>query len=818
MYINCQNLNLKYVHRLLIVLTFFFVVSSLSAEERIKLKYTGIPLSTILDRIRSQEQISLSFSYNELNKYIITVDSTFSNGADALRHLIKSLPLKLTVIDNVYVISRMPDLFLVNGMVSDADTGERLPFTSFVYNKRVYYSDENGLFRIPGTDAMNVSISVYYLGYKSLDTIATSEKFNYIEMKPVDINLKEVLIEGYEAGKAMQTGEAPGLLRINHLIAQYLPGNGDNSVFNLLRMMPGIRAAGEPAGLTVWGSKPGESSVIFDGYRLFSMNGYNEQISSINPYMVKEIRLFKGGYGSAYDNQTGAIADITSIDGKRGVHDIKLNINNLTANAFVSVPAGKKITIMSAYRQTYYGLYDVNTLNPFGKRVANQPENSNATRNNTLYITPDYSFRDANFKISGETSRGDNYFLSLYGASDDFEYSLTGDDISLNAFEKNRQLSAGAEFNKVWKNSSVTRLALNYSNLDNSSEKALYLNRNRYDSINIHNIVTEAGASVVHTFSALGMDESELGIEPEVMKAINDGDTREVFKLGFYIQDRLIMNDLSIILGARADLFTSKVFIQPRLSLKYNISGKFSTSLSWGTYNQFLGKVPVIYEDKIPSLVWKILGDNEFPVTKSMHTVLNLTYTNKSWLLTLEGYNKKNTNLSRIYRRSNRNYIVNGESLITGVDLFSKWERRGSQVFSSFSIASSLEKFLTESNQSIWNTPMELKVGALWNLSPFYFSAEYVYGAGFTESYGMGRFSNIDEAVYNRMDLAATYTFKSRHVVFKTGVSVLNLFNSPNIKTLDIFPLAGGGAQSQFQNLYSESIPFTPTLFVHIEF
>lgn len=806
----CQNLNLKNVHRLLIVLAILFIVSSLDAEERLKLKYTGTPLSTVLDRIRSEEHLSLSFSYNELNKYTVTIDSTFSSGADALHHLIKGLPLKLTLIDNVFVISRISDFFLIRGVVSDADTGERLPFTSFVYNKRVYYSDENGLFRIPRADSMNISISVYYLGYKSLDTIATWEKFNYIEMKPVDIHIKEVLIEGYETGQVMHTGEAPGVLRINHHIAQYLPGNGDNSVFNLLRMMPGIRATGEPAGLTVWGSKPGESSVIFDGYRLFSMNGYNEQISSINPYMVKEIRLFKGGYGSAYGNQTGAIADITGIDGKRGVHDIKLNINNLTANAFVSVPAGKKVTIMAAYRQTYYGLYDVNTLNPFG--------NGNRNRNNALYITPDYSFRDANFKISGETSRNDNYFISLYGASDDFEYSLTGDDVNLNAFEKNRQLSAGAEYNKVWKNNSVTRFALKYSSLDNSSEKAIYLNRNRYDSISIHNIVTEAGASVVHTFSALGIDESELGIDAEDMKAINDAFTREVYKQGVYFQDRFIMNDLSFTLGARADLFTNKVFIQPRLSLKYNLSGKFSTSLSWGTYNQFLGKVPVIYEDKIPSLVWKILGDNDFPVTKSMHTVLNLTYADKSWLLTLEGYNKKNSNLSRIYRRSNRNYIANGESQITGVDLFSKWERRGSQIFSSFSIASSQEKFLTESSQPIWNTPLELKVGALWNLSPFYLSAEYVYGEGFTESYGTGRYSNVDEGTYSRMDLAATYTVKLRHVVFKTGVSVLNLFNSPNVKTLDIFPLSGGGAQNLFQNLYSESIPFTPTVFVHIQF
>ncbi len=45
-----------------------------------------------------------------------------------------------------------------------------------------------------------------------------------------------------------------------------MPGFSDNALFNVLRMMPGIRASGEPSDeLYVWGSSPGESRVTLDG-------------------------------------------------------------------------------------------------------------------------------------------------------------------------------------------------------------------------------------------------------------------------------------------------------------------------------------------------------------------------------------------------------------------------------------------------------------------------------------------------------------------------------------------------------------------------
>ncbi len=767
----------------------------------IRLKYVNSPLSEILTNIRNRASLSISFNQKELDKYRITTDTTFTDGVSAIYYLIKTLPFTITLIDGVIVISSNNSSQYVGGVIFDHKSRERLPYANILFGKRVFVSDANGLFRIPNFDLDSVKIYVSYLGYKLLDTTLIKGTENNIYMSPVNITLKSVYIKGYETGMALQSGEEPGLFRINHLVAQYLPGNGDNSVFNLLRMMPGIRAGGEPSELSVWGSKPGESAVIFDGFKLFSMNGFNEQISSINPFMVKEIRLMKGGYNTSYGNQTGAIADIIGVEGSREKATLKLNVNNLTANLFLSAPITKRSTIVAAYRQTYYGLYDVNSLNPFGKRK------------DSLFVIPDYKFRDANFKISGDLLKRDHYYLSLYGASDNFEYSLLNDNVSLEAFEKNDQICSAGGYSKVWQNGSSTDISVKYSLLDNSSSKISKINRVNIYSIKEANQIEEGGINLTHSLKFLKINNLESGFGAERYRDIYNGNANTKGKVNLFLNDKIVVERLQVNLGIRTDLFGERVYFQPRASIRYSVSDNISTSLSCGLYNQFVGKVPVVYENAAPSIIWKILGDQNFDVLNSVHTVMNLSYSNNFLLMTLEGYNKKTKGLTRIYKSGNRSTIVKGESSYTGVDFFAKMEHRGSQVFASLSVAQANESYMMNSNRNFGYTPVEVKAGTLLNISPLFLSAEYVYGEGFSEPYGTGRYSNYSEETYNRLDVAATFVFNIYGASCKTGLSILNLLNTPNKKTLEFLPSSAQGNQSNLTNLYAESIPFTPTIF-----
>jgi hypothetical protein len=781
------------------------------------------PLSDVLTYIRDNSSVSVSFDPVELKKYLVSADTLFSNPQSAIIYLTSKFPLTVTNIDDVLVISGREKKYSISGTVSDKISGERLPYTSVLYDGRRFFSDVNGYFNIISREEDKSEITFYYLGYKVLDTLLSPGVNNSVALVQINILLKELLIESFETGNALQTGERSGILRINHAIARYLPGNGDNSVFNLLRLMPGVRATGESAGFSVWNSKPGESSVVFDGAKLYAMNGYNEQISAINPFMVNEIKVYKGGYGPEFGNQSGAIAQIAGIGGNRNKPELKLNINNLTANLFGSFPISKKSVLALSYRQTYYELYDVNSLNPFGKR-SNSPAgagNGNSSHGNSreaVYITPDYRFKDANIRYSGDLQNGGRFFASLCIASDKFTYSLEDDDNEIDASENNNQLTLSAGVDMPDKRGSVTSIAGNISMLDTESGKIVRLNRqSSYYSLDTQNSVKEGGVKMSRTFGLFQGGDLQAGIEANYMSTAEDGDVSGLIRGSLYLNEKVSLKGATISAGTRGDLYKGKIYVQPRLSASVNLSENLSISGAWGIYNQFLGKVPVIYEDIAPVMVWRLLGEEGHPVMKSSHTVLGTSWNSRSLTLSLEGFIRQTEGISQVIVTGNTPSVKSGNANITGGDLFLKWERKGTQIFASMTAARATESY--SDTREYKYDPFEIKSGFLLNLSPVWISGAYIYGDGYLNGYGTGKYSDMGIGQYSRLDISATYNFSIGRAAFRTGVSILNLLNTENRKTLEVLTTPSrGGAGSSLLNLYAESIPFTPTLYLELTF
>ena len=103
----------------------------------------------------------------------------------------------------------------------------------------------------------------------------------------------------------------------------------------------------------------------------------------------------------------------------------------------------------------------------------------------------------------------------------------------------------------------------------------------------------------------------------------------------------------------------------------------------------------------------------------------------------------------------------------------------------------------------------EVKSALLLNFKPCYFSANYVYGSGvalplYLEAAG------LTEQFYSRMDIAGTYSFQFKKINMEAGVSILNLLNTKNIKYSNFERIVYG--QNESITLFTEAIPFTPTL------
>jgi hypothetical protein len=105
----------------------------------------------------------------------------------------------------------------------------------------------------------------------------------------------------------------------------------------------------------------------------------------------------------------------------------------------------------------------------------------------------------------------------------------------------------------------------------------------------------------------------------------------------------------------------------------------------------------------------------------------------------------------------------------------------------------------------------EIKLAALINLDPFYFSANYVFGSGFPA--GIFSLSGYEDNYnYSRLDASIIYKFLERKLKGETGISILNVLNTQNLKyeNFELIP----AFQTSSINIYTEAIPFTPTLYL----
>ena len=473
------------------------------------------------------------------------------------------------------------------------------------------------------------------------------------------------MVEGSAIERSSQTGEEAGVIRLNHKIAYRLPGNGDNAIFNFLRLQPGILAAGERSSeLIIWGSYSGHSKIMFDGFTVFGLKNFNDNIAFVNPYLAKDIKVLKGGFSSDYDNRVGGIVDISGFNGSTQKPSINLNINNMTANGMVSIPIAKRSAITFAYRQTYYNLYDAEDLNIITRNSGRG--NSGQTDVN---VYPDYMFRDMNLKYAGSFKSGDNYFISLYGGRDkfsfDFDQERNNSQINYEAEEGNLQRGATAFFGKTWKKGWNSHFSFSASGLEREVYEKQLITRNSGNwivgdrEVNFYNSLLdltlknknfiplskkqtlEAGWNYTHEGTQFGQGEQEDSLE-----ITEEGSHR----IGLFVQDEIRLTPGLIIKpGIRVDysFFVEKAYFQPRIQASLDLSDHWRVNASAGIYRQFISEISVIDELGNFRYFWSLCDNAAVPVLKANHVVGGINFHIPGFSADVEGFYKTTDGISR---------------------------------------------------------------------------------------------------------------------------------------------------------------------------
>ena len=163
--------------------------------------------------------------------------------------------------------------------------------------------------------------------------------------------------------------------------------------------------------------------------------------------------------------------------------------------------------------------------------------------------------------------------------------------------------------------------------------------------------------------------------------------------------------------------------------------------------------------------------------------------------------------------------VYQGDSKSKGIDFFIKKEFNRHSAWVSYSL-SKTEEYFPYFEDDIYRRALhdqrhEVKLAGIFNIRPFYISANYVYGSGFPDPSPLLS-DDLFEQAYSRLDAAVIYRFSRNRYSLETGLSVLNVFNRENIKYSNFVRVPTNLTGTV--NIHAEAVPRTLTVFLNMSF
>lgn len=560
---------------------------------------------------------------------------------------------------------------ILKGKVVDGKTGE--PLTgAIIYNPHGQSgatSNHLGLFEmeLPTGDHQ---LSFSFMGFEeSVWNIRLVEDgYEEFGLFEESHNIEEVVVLGKESGMSRAQ---MSIVEMSAVELKKLPAlMGEVDVLKGLTLLPGVQTVGEmSSGFNVRGGNTDQNLVLINGSPIFNTSHLFGFLSLINPEVVDDVRLFKGGLPARHGERVASVMEVSFRDGNdehiRAYGGIGLINSRLAVDG--PVTKNQKLTFIAGGRSSY--------ANWILKKI---PE-LNLSRSVT-------HFYDISGKLTYKFDAHNRISLMGYVSNDEFStstQSVTGYGNLLGNLQVNTRLS-----NQLYADLDVSHSEYAYRLTD-------YANNNPVDAYHLDNHLAYSSASSTlrwhtefnHNIFA-GVKGINYAVNPGRISAVEVDSRIEPYKMNsekamewaFYAEDEIDLTpEFSISAGIRYTLFfnqgpslvyiydeekpmapgnvvdsllfsngeVSKSFggLEPRFSARYDINAFTSLKISYQRIHQYLFQLSnsaVIS----PAETWKAADYHLNPLI-SDQTVIGLE--NDSWLkgieLSAEIYYKKLQNL-----------------------------------------------------------------------------------------------------------------------------------------------------------------------------
>lgn len=782
----------------------------------IDLNYEKEFLETILLDLNKKHNIQVSIRSKLSSKCQITLNQETSSIDQAMEICAGYCNLKVMKIGDVYTFKKAKSKaskFLFQGTLADKKTGEHLPNSKIIIGKKTMYSDDFGRFSFLADEKIQ-NLKIHHLGYYILDTLL--EKNNQYE---ISLSSKVELLDEFEVmGDIKPTiynstiGNEIGLIELNKIGSQFIPGINNNIVFNNIRMYPGVMAAGEStSNYIIWGGYPGQGLITFDGINLFSSSGMNGNMGRVNPLIINSIHTYKGGYNVDIGDRTGAAI---IINGKKGNNNFngEFSIDNQVASGYLNIPIfNKSSSLQIAGRLTYFDL------------LKSEKEISKL-RNDFIY--PNYSYSDLNIKFSTTLKNKDKIQISSIVSNDKQSSILDKKDFSSyysNLNYSSNQIGNSFSYLKNWSKGGITKLLVSQSHF---MPQELYESRysdtstsTKYYFSGYKNGISEYTLKLEHSIPTTKNNELKFAIlnnynscNYNSIEGISDFSnySSSINRISAYVKDKIIFGDkINLQLGLKSDFLDNKIYLQPRLNGNINLNESWNINYGLGKYNQYISRNQISDSIGNSSYVWLLSDNNHRPIQHSIHNVIGLSYHKKLTEIGVDAYYKIINNVCTYYSLNIDSSLNISNAISKGIDIFSKINFSDHNLILAYSISKVNEddqnySSLGENEEAIQSQRHEFKTSLNLNFNSISIALAGIFGSGYRTLSG----KNNELHPYSRIDIAVEY----KTTRYSTGLSVLNILNTPNTR---LFETTRFFDNSTYSTL---GTTFTPTVFFRLKF
>lgn len=556
------------------------------------------------------------------------------------------------------------------GIVKNIETNETIKNIKIRVNKKNIETstDENGFYSI------DIPTGIHVITVETINAKGNSQKISISENGTLNFNIsqKSIGIKEVFITNKIQTKIKTSVVGATSIDLENMKNVpilfGEQDVFKIATILPGIKTTGEgSSGLNVRGGNADQNLILVDDISLYNPFHFLGFFSSVNPYSLKTVTIYKGSIPVEYGGRLSSVIDLktkkpisTKLSGEGGIGPV-------TSNLYVNVPVVKnKSAIIAGFRATYSDWILKSLKDEQLKKSSASfydfftKYNHDINENNSIQAS--IYFSDDKFKITSDSLF--NYSNRLLGINWEHKFSKK---INSQLLINNSDYKYGIDYTNSENNSKSfnSGFRINESNVQLKFDHKL---NNKYTinyglSSKLYKINPGFKNPKEKTSLIIPIDlidekalESSIFIKTEAKITdrllINIGGRYTNFiylgqnKQRIYEAD-LPKNDATLI--ETKEYKNNEVIKQyggfePRLSARYMLSNSLSAKISYDKTYQYIHLLST-NTTQSPTDIWKLSDLNVKPQIGEQFSVGLYKNLNEVYEISLEGYSKNSKNI-----------------------------------------------------------------------------------------------------------------------------------------------------------------------------